>query len=151
MLNTDKTEVMPVDTSFRLSQRDCNSANIRGNNIPFKTSGKYLCVTIDQTVSMQDLISSVYCASFFELRRLASIQPYLSGKKTGARLVAASITSRHDYRNCVLACLPAEQICRLQRVQNSAARLVLKKRNRDHITPLLNEGAVIYFDSLGAA
>ena len=91
MLNTDKTEVMPVDTSFRLSQRDCNSANIRGNNIPFKTSGKYLCVTIDQTVSMQDLISSVYCASFFELRRLASIQPYLS-KRTSARLVATLIT-----------------------------------------------------------
>ena len=109
MLNTDKTEVMHVYTSFRLIQRDCNSANIRGNNIPFKTSGKYLCVTIDQTVSMQDLISSVYCASFFELRRLASIQPYLS-ERTSTRLVAALITSRLDYCNSVLAGLPTEQI-----------------------------------------
>ena len=138
MLNTDKTEVMAVDTSSRLSRVGRDSANIEGSNVPFKTSVKYLGVKIDQTLSMQDQMSSV-CRSFFlKLRRLASIKPYLS-ERTGARLVAASITSRLDYRNSVLAGLPAEQICRLQRVQNSAARLVLKKQNRDHITPLLNE------------
>ena len=38
-----------------------------------------------------------------------------------------------------ISCLPADQIARLQRVQNNAARLVLKKRRRDHITPLLKE------------
>ena len=32
-----------------------------------------------------------------------------------------------------------ERISRLQRVQNSAARLVMKKRKRDHITPLLRD------------
>ena len=37
-----------------------------------------------------------------------------------------------DYCNSVLAGLPAEQTSRLLRVQNSAARLVLKKRKRDH-------------------
>ena len=38
-----------------------------------------------------------------------------------------------------ISCLPADQIVRLQRVQNNAARLVLKKRRRDHVTPLLKE------------
>ena len=93
---------------------------------------------MDQTLSMQNQISSVCRAFFLKLRRLASIRPYLS-ERTSARLVAALITSRLDYYNSVLASLPAEQIGRLQRVQNSAARLVLKKRKRDHITPLLNE------------
>ena len=86
----------------------------------------------------RDQISSVCRASFLDLRRLASIRPYLS-ERTSARLVAALITSRLDYCNSVLAGLPAEQIDRLQRVQNSAARLVLKKRKLEHITPLLNE------------
>ena len=126
MLNTDKTEVMAVSTSSRLSRVDCNSANIGGSSIPFKTSVKYLSVKIDQTLSMQDQISSVFRASFLELRRFASILPYLS-ERTSARLVAALITSRLDYCNSVLAGLPAEHIGRLQRVQDSAARLVLKK------------------------
>ena len=99
---------------------------------------KYLGVKIDQTLCMQDQISSVCHASFLELHRLASVRPYLS-ERTSARLVAALITSRLDYCNSVLAGLPAEQIGRLRRVQNSAVRLVLKKRKRDHITLLLNE------------
>ena len=69
MLNTDKTEVMAVGTSSRLSRVDCNSANIGGSSIPFETSVKYLCVRIDQTLSMQDQISSVCRASFLELSR----------------------------------------------------------------------------------
>ena len=120
MLNTDKTEIMAVDTSSRLSRVDCNSANIGGSSIPFKTSVKYLSVKIDQTLSMQDQISSVFRASFLELRRFASILPYLS-ERTSARLVAALITSRLDYCNSVLG--------RLQRVQNSATRLVQRTRN----------------------
>ena len=86
---------------------------------------KYLGVKIDQTLSMQDQISSVCRASFLELRRLAFIRSNLSDRTSG-RLVAALITSRLDYCNSVLAGLPAEQIGRLQRVQNSVARLVLK-------------------------
>ena len=54
ILNTDKTEVIAVSTSSRLSRVDCNSANIGGSSIPFRTSVKYLGVKIDQTLSMQD-------------------------------------------------------------------------------------------------
>ena len=100
MLNTDKTEVMAVSTSSRLSRVDCNSANIGGSNIPFETSVKYLGDKIDHTLSMQEQITSVCRASFLVLRRLASIRPYLS-ERTSARLVAALITSRLDYCNSV--------------------------------------------------
>ena len=49
------------------------------------------------------------------------------------------IISRLDYCNSVFAGLPADQVARLQRIQNNAARLVMKKRKRDHVTPLLKE------------
>ena len=49
------------------------------------------------------------------------------------------VISRLDYCNLVFIGLPGDQIARLQRVQNNAARFVLKKRRRDHVTPLLKE------------
>ena len=77
--------------------------------------------------------------SFLELWHIASIRPYLS-QSAAARLVAAMVISRLDYCNSVFIGLPADQIARLQRVQNNAARLVLKKRRtRDHVTPPVKE------------
>ena len=137
-LNTDKTEVMPVGSASRLESVDSECANIGGNSVPFKTSVKYLGVHLDRTLSVQKHISSICCTSFLELRRLASIRPYLS-QSAAARLVAAMVISRLDYCSSVFIGLPADQIARLQRVQNNAARLVLKKRRRDHVTPLLKE------------
>ena len=98
---------------------------------------------------MRQHIDSVCRASFLELRRAATIRPYLSQSAT-ARLVAAMIISRLDYCNSVFAGLPADQVARLQRIQNNAAWLVIKskekkkeekkkERERDHVTPLLKE------------
>ena len=92
---------------------------------------------LDQTLSMRQHIDSVCRASFQELRWVATIRPYLSQSAT-ARLVAAMIISRLDYCNSVFAGLQADQVARLQRIQNNAARLVMKKRKRDHVTLLLN-------------
>ena len=93
---------------------------------------------IDQSLSMHDQISSICRACFLELRRIASIRPYLS-RDAASRLVTSLVTSRLDYCNSVLAGLPSDQLSRLQRVQNNAARLVLRKRKREHVTPMLKE------------
>ena len=73
-----------------------------------------------------------------ELRRIASIRPYLTQSAT-AQLISSAITSRLDYCNSILAGLPLKQISRLQRVQNNAAKLVLRKSKYDHVTPHLQE------------
>ena len=132
-LNTDKTEVMPVGSAFRVALVVSECANIGGNSVPFKTAVTYLGVHLDQTLSMRQHIDSVCRASFLELQRAATIRPYLSQSAT-ARLVAAMIISRLDYCNSVFAGLPADQVARLQRIQNNAARLVMKKRKENEIT-----------------
>ena len=106
--------------------------------VPFQTSVKYLGVRLDQTLSMHDHISSVCRAAYLELRRISTMRPFLTDSAT-ARLVSATVTSKLDYSNSVLAGFPMEQISRLQRVQNSAARLVLRKRKRDHLMPLFHQ------------
>ena len=137
-LNTDKTEVMSVGASSRLGLVGSDSACIGGTDIRFQSSVKYLGVRIDQTLSMQQQISSICRACFLELRRVASVRPCLS-ESACAKLVAALIISRLDYCNSILIGLPDEDLSRLQKVQNSAARLVSGKRKSVHITPVLKE------------
>ena len=44
---------------------------------------------------------------------------------------------RLDFRNSLLHCIPDSQTSKLQRIQNSAARLVTRSSSRQHITPIL--------------
>ena len=138
MLNTSKTEVMPVGSTRRLRLVDSDSSCIGGHEISHKPSVKYLGVKIDQSLTMRDQVSSICRACFLELRRLASIRPYLT-ESTCAKLVSCLVLSRLDYCNSVLAGLQEEQLCRLQRVQNNAARLVLGCKKRHRATPLLQK------------
>ena len=45
--------------------------------------------------------------------------------------------SRLDYCNGILFGLPDNQIQKLQRVQNAAARLVTRAKKHDHVSPIL--------------
>lgn len=73
---------------------------------------------------------------FLALRRIASIRSYLT-ESTTTRLVISFITSRLDYCNSIFVGLPETEINRLQRIQNNAASLALRKSKRDHVSLLL--------------
>ena len=88
---------------------------------------RYLGVIMDQHV----------CASCnYHLPRLSSIRRYLTHTATRCA-VQAFITSQLDYCNSLLLAIPLSQLGRLQRIQNKAARLITRMRQRDHITPEL--------------
>ena len=140
MLNTDKTEVMIVGTAFRIKQvaSTCSSISILNSDIDIQKSVKYLGVRLDQTLSMSSHISEVCRSSFLSLRRIGCMRPYLSTRAISC-LVNSIITSRLDFYNSSLAGITTDQLNRLQRIQNCAARLIMKKRKYDHITPVIYE------------
>ena len=137
-LNPEKTEAMISGSKHTLSKVLADFMSISDASIVFAPFVKYLGVTLDSSLTMQRHISDVCRSTFLALRRIAAIRPFLSPKSTSV-LLHASVTCRLAYCNSALSGVSADQLSRLQRVQNSAARLVLKKRKREHITPLLRQ------------
>jgi len=84
---------------------------------------------------MQKFITQTCQSCYYQLRRISAVRKYLSTDAT-SKLVTSLILSRLDYCNSLLAGLPESSIHPLQRIQNSAARLVLRKKKSEHITPL---------------
>ena len=126
MVGTKRKLASVATTSLQLSDQNLS--------IPFAPSAKNLGVTLDCNLSMSSFISQTVRSCNFHLRRIASIRKYLSSDTT-AKLVSCFILSRLDYCNSLLAGLPSSSLKPLQRVQNNAARLVLRLKKSDHITP----------------
>ena len=81
-------------------------------------------------------INSVCRSASLALRNIGRVRKYLS-QSTTERLVHAFITSKLDYCNSLMYGLPSTEIQKLQRIQNSAARLVVKCTCTNHISPFL--------------
>ena len=52
-------------------------------------------------------------------------------------MIITYVTSKLDGNNALLAGTPSVLIKQIQRVQNSAVKLVTKSKKHDHVTPLL--------------
>ena len=85
---------------------------------------------------MDKHISSVVKTSFFQLRLLAKVKPYLPRQQLEIA-IHAFISTRLDYCNSLYTGLDQSSLRRLQLVQNAAARLLTSTRRREHITPVL--------------
>ena len=115
------------------------SIDFQGSVLTPSDSARNLGVTFDSNHSFTSHISSLCQSAFFQIRILRQIRPILD-INTAIILANSLVSSRLDYCNSLLFNLPASSIDRLQRVQNSLARLVLPYfRRRDHITPALQK------------
>ena len=123
-LNHDsKTEVLLLSSphfSRTLDQQEIAIGNSFVTSVP---KAKNIGVTFDSTKSFQTHTSSVCKSCFFHLRNIGSIRKYLTTDAT-IKLVHAFVTSKIDYCNSLLYGLPDSQLNKLQRVLNTAARIV---------------------------
>ena len=95
-----------------------------------------LGVIFDKNLTMEKQVSSVLKSCFHQIRTIGSIRQYITTDACKT-LVHSLVTSRLDYGNALLYGITTALMCRLQKVQNSAARLVTRTRKHDHITPVL--------------
>ena len=132
-LNQNKTEILIFGDK---KERDKLSSVLRGHSLSATNQARNLGVILDSDLNFDAHIKQVTKIAFYHLRNIAKVKPFLSQADT-ERLIHAFITSRLDYCNGVLSGLPKKAICRLQTIQNAAARVLTRTRRRAHITPVL--------------
>ena len=133
-LNDNKTELMLVTSKRNKHLHNLpTSINIGNAQIPFKQSVKTLDFTLDCHLTMNAHVSNIARTCNFELRHLASIRRFLTNTAT-ATLVSAFVLSRIDYCSSLLFGSTHVVTSNLKRMQNYAARVILRLPMSSSIT-----------------
>ena len=87
-------------------------------------------------MSFDKQVSETCKACYFHIRALRHIRASLT-TEASKTIAAAIVGSRLDFCNSLLAGTSVSNLARLQRVQNTLARVVTQKTRSCHITPVL--------------
>ena len=135
--NDPKTEMMIISSKFTPV---CDTLPVKVGDVSISAASKIrnLGVIMDKHLSMDDHISHILKTAFLKIREISYYRRFLT-TSTSKTLIHAYVTSRLDYCNGLLYGLPKDSINRLQRILNTAARLVTLTRKYDSITPILRK------------
>ena len=97
---------------------------------------KNIGAVLDTEMTMRGHINNTIKSCYSQIRQISHVRACLTQSATET-LVNSLVTSRLDYVNALLYGVSSDKLRKLQSVQHSAARLIFKKKKRDHITPLL--------------
>ena len=134
-LNDSKTELLVI-TPPRLLTSPNIALHVGDAAVNPSLTVRNLGTQFHHNASMTDHIKNVSKSCFYYLRNIARIRHMLTQDAT-EKLVHSLISTRLDYCNSLLAMIPNKEVDRLQRVQNAAARVVLRIPKTEHITPAL--------------
>ena len=136
-LNDTKTEVLVI-TSPKLSKHiQFSDIKLGKSEVAMSKYVRNLGVTWDSNMKLNQQVKNVCKKAYYHLHNIYRIRKYLTVTATKS-LIHAFITSRLDYCNGLLYGIPDYLVDCLQRVQNTAARLVTSTPRSDHITPVLH-------------
>ena len=103
------------------------------NNIVSSNSARNLVVIFDKCMKLDCLINSVCKSTYFHLCNISSI---LSNDAC-SQLIHSLVTVRLDYCNSILYGLPDNSLYRLQKIQNTAARILARLARFSHMSAIL--------------
>ena len=138
-LNPDKTEFLLIGSEKQRNKfNNFFPVSILGNETMPNVNSKNLGVYFDSQFNFKKHISKICSSCFYHIRDLFRIRKLISFD-TAKTIATALVISRLDYANSILHGISTEQINRLQRVQNSLARVVCKAPRLAHSEPLLKK------------
>ena len=135
-LNDDKTEYMVISSDrvkAGLSIPDLMAGAVKVS--PSHTF-RNLGAMFHDSLKMSSQANAITKKCHFHLHNIRAIRKSLT-KTATEQLIHAFVTSTLDNCNALLCGVPSCLVDQLQRLQNSAARVVTLKRKHDSITPVL--------------
>ena len=138
-LNADKTEVLVMGTPQMRAKISIPSITVNSVIVPVLNEPVgNLGAVFDPNMNMSAHVSKVIKSVNYSLRNIGKIRKFLNTDTTKSAIVSL-VTSRLDYCHGLLCGITDELLCRLQKVQNNAARVVSGSKKYDHITPVLKD------------
>ena len=137
-LNDDKTEFIILGSPSNLMKVSTEHIVVGKHKITKSHHVRNIGATFDSTATMQPHVAKVSQNAWYHLFTISKIRAFLTEEQTKC-LVHAYVTSRLDQNNSLLAGLPLTLLDKLQRIQNSAAKVILGGKLNDHVTPLLKK------------
>jgi hypothetical protein len=137
-LNDEKSEFLVIGT--KQQREKLNIASIKFGKCEVVTASKArnLGVIFDEAFNLDSHVKQLCKSTNYYLRSVGKIRKFLTDNAT-EQVIHGLITSRLDMCNSVLHGLPSCALEKLQRIQNNAARVLVKCKKYDRITPVLKK------------
>ncbi len=136
-MNDSKSEILRVIPRHNTDMTQGLRVRVGSDYVTAVRHVTNIGVYLDKHLDMRTQVSRTISTYSLIMRNIAQILRYLT-RPTTERVVNALITSRLDYCNSLLFGTSASNINRLQRLQNSVARLVTRQGRRDSAMLLLH-------------
>jgi hypothetical protein len=137
-LNVKKTKTMVIGTAQRLLGIDRLNVQINGQRVEHVQFFKYLGAFFDSSLTWEHHIDKIKAKISQRLGVLKRTRPFIS-PETSKLLYNAMVLPLFDYIDVIWSCCNVTQLNRIQRLQNRAARIILKCHPRTHIADMLQK------------
>ena len=137
-INPDKTELLLLYPPSLNREVLIRGVLFEDQCIRFSEFVKNVGVYLDKNLNMDKHVNNVVAHCYKILKDIGGIKKSMQ-KDDVQKLVHAVISQRLDYCNSLFMNINKENLNKLQKVQNSAARMVLGRRRQDSATQALRE------------
>ena len=136
-INPDKTEILLLYPKELEERVVIKGTFVNGECIRFSDDVKNVGVWLDKNMSMEKHTNKVVSHCYYLLKQIGRIRNMLTQEHT-EMLVHSVISSRLDQCNSLFVNMSKSNLFKLQKVQNAAARLIVRKGKRNSMTAILN-------------
>ena len=134
----DKTKLVVFGSRQLLAKLPYFKISLLGKDLALTSSAKDLGVVLDPQLTFDDHVLKTTSSCMSSLAQISRVKHVLDRNQL-VTVINALVFSKLLYCSTVWSNTSNKNICRLQSVQNFAARIITGTRKFDHITPALRD------------